>query len=146
MISSLDRWLDMADGKLKGGEIPCLLNGGNDDIFEIDDVIESSPNVTFGEGRLIDLGGFHLVSMGWTNPTPWNTFRRRRKRSWRPGSRRSRAWYRTWAARSSTSTRRPMGPAWTRLPRLAGHLRPIHGGAVMKPVGSTAVRDAIVRD
>ena len=75
MISSLDRWLDMADGKLKGGEIPCLLNGGNDDIFEIDDVIDSSPNVTFGEGRLIDLGGFHLVSMGWTNPTPWNTFR-----------------------------------------------------------------------
>src|SRR5215831_18130791 len=75
MISSLDRWLDMADGKLKGGEVPCLLNGGNDDIFEIDDVIDASPCVTFGEGRLIDLGGFHLVSMGWTNPTPWNTFR-----------------------------------------------------------------------
>ena len=33
MIASLDRWLDMADGKLKGGEIPCLLNGGNDDIW-----------------------------------------------------------------------------------------------------------------
>ena len=36
MISSLDRWLDMADGKLKGGQIPCILNGGNDDIWEID--------------------------------------------------------------------------------------------------------------
>ena len=43
MIASLDRWLDMADGKLKGGEIPCLLNGGNDDIWEIDDVIDASP-------------------------------------------------------------------------------------------------------
>ncbi|HEY2079926.1 MAG TPA: hypothetical protein VGH53_26660, partial [Streptosporangiaceae bacterium] len=39
MISSLDRWLDMADGKLRGGDIPCILNGGNDDIFEIDNVI-----------------------------------------------------------------------------------------------------------
>ena len=75
MISSLDRWLDMADGKLHGGEIPCILNGGNDDIFEIDDVIESSPCVSFAEGKLMDLDGFSLVSMGWTNPTPWNTYR-----------------------------------------------------------------------
>src|SRR5262249_31283790 len=68
MLGSLDRWLDMADGKLKGGAIPCVLNGGNDDFFEIDPVIESSPCVTFAEGKLLDLGGFSLVSMGWTNP------------------------------------------------------------------------------
>ena len=43
MIRSLDRWLDMADGKLRGGDIPCVLNGGNDDIWEIDDIIEASP-------------------------------------------------------------------------------------------------------
>src|SRR6201995_4597042 len=42
MLATLDRWLDMADGKLRGGDIPCLVNGGNDDIFEIDDVIEAS--------------------------------------------------------------------------------------------------------
>ena len=52
MLSSLDRWLDMADGKLKGGQIPCILNGGNDDFFEIDPVIESSPCVTFAEGKI----------------------------------------------------------------------------------------------
>ena len=75
MIKSLDRWLDMADSKLKGGEIPCILNGGNDDIWEIDDVIESSPCVSFAEGKVLELDGFHLVSMGWTNPTPWDTFR-----------------------------------------------------------------------
>ena len=75
MTQSLDRWLDMADGKLRGGEIPCILNGGNDDIWEIDDIIEQSPCVSFGEGKLLDLDGFSLVSMGWTNPTPWDTFR-----------------------------------------------------------------------
>jgi len=75
MIGSLDRWLDMADGKLGGGNIPCILNGGNDDIWEIDDVIEQSPCVSFGEGKVLDLDGFSLVSMGWTNPTPWDTFR-----------------------------------------------------------------------
>ena len=32
-----------------------------------------------------------------------------------------------------------------RRPQLDANLRPMHGGAVMKPVGSTAVSDAIVR-
>src|ERR1700722_1741492 len=75
MTHSLDRWLDMADGKLHGGAIPCILNGGNDDIFEIDPILESAPSVTFAEGKVIDLAGFTMVSMGWTNPTPWDTHR-----------------------------------------------------------------------
>jgi len=58
MTRSLDRWLDMADGKLRGGEIPCILNGGNDDIWEIDDIIEQSLCVSFAEGKVIDLDGF----------------------------------------------------------------------------------------
>ena len=57
MTHSLDRWLDMADGKLRGGAIPCILNGGNDDIFEIDPILESAPSVTFAEGKVIDLAG-----------------------------------------------------------------------------------------
>src|SRR2546430_11309051 len=28
MTKGLDRWLDMADGKLRGGDIPCILNAG----------------------------------------------------------------------------------------------------------------------
>ena len=43
MTKGLEMWLDMADSKLRGGEIPCILNGGNDDIWEIDDIIEQSP-------------------------------------------------------------------------------------------------------
>lgn len=75
MVSTLDRWLDMAGSKLHGGEIPCIVNGGNDDTFEIDGVVEASPCVTFAEGKVIDLDGFFLASMGFTNPTPWDTFR-----------------------------------------------------------------------
>ncbi len=75
MTKGLEMWLDMADSKLRGGEIPCILNGGNDDIWEIDDIIEASPSVSFAESKVLDIGGFYLASMGWTNPTPWNTFR-----------------------------------------------------------------------
>ncbi|HEV8280212.1 MAG TPA: hypothetical protein VGQ26_31600, partial [Streptosporangiaceae bacterium] len=39
----------------------------------------------------------------------------------------------------------PYGSGLDEAPALDANLRPTHGGAVMKPVGSTAVSDAIVR-
>jgi len=143
MIRSLDRWLDMADGKLRGGDIPCVLNGGNDDIWEIDDIIEASPCVSFGEGKALDLDGFSLVSMGWTNPTPWDTFREAPEDELKkkidavvgqiPDL--ERAIFNFHAP--------PYGTGLDEAPALDANLRPTHGGAVMKAVGSTAVRDAI---
>jgi Icc-related predicted phosphoesterase len=145
MTQSLDRWLDMADGKLRGGDIPCILNGGNDDIWEIDDIIEQSPCVSFGEGKMLDLDGFSLISMGWTNPTPWDTFREAPEPelaakieavvSQIPDM--ERAIFNFHAP--------PYGTGLDEAPALDGNLRPMHGGAVMKPVGSTAVRDAIMQ-
>jgi len=144
MLRSLDRWLTMADQKLGDrGDIPCILNGGNDDILEIDPIIESSPAVTFAEGKLLDLGGFTMVSMGWTNPTPWDTHREAPEGELAakidavatsvPDL--SRAIFNFHAP--------PYGTGLDEAPALDANLRPTHGGAVMKPVGSTAVRDAI---
>jgi Icc-related predicted phosphoesterase len=145
MTRSLDRWLDMADGKLRGGEIPCILNGGNDDIWEIDDIIESSPCVQFGEGKMLDLEGFPLISMGWTNPTPWDTFREA------PEPELARKIDEV-AAKVPDMERAifnfhapPYGTGLDEAPALDSNLRPTHGGAVMKAVGSTAVRDAILK-
>jgi uncharacterized protein len=145
MTHSLDRWLDMADGKLGGGDIPCILNGGNDDIWEIDDIIEQSPCVSFAEAKVIDIGGFSLVSMGWTNPTPWNTFREAPEDvltgkidavvSQIPDL--SRAVFNFHAP--------PYGTGLDEAPALDDTMRPIHGGAVMKPVGSKAVRESILK-
>jgi Icc-related predicted phosphoesterase len=145
MTQSLDRWLDMADGKLRGGEIPCILNGGNDDIWEIDDIIEQSPCVSFAEGKLLDLDGFSLVSMGWTNPTPWDTFREAPEPDLAEK-------IEAVASRVPDMGRAifnfhapPYGTGLDEAPALDSTLRPIHGGAVMKPVGSKAVRDAILK-
>jgi Icc-related predicted phosphoesterase len=143
MTKGLEAWLDMADGKLRGGEIPCILNGGNDDIWEIDDIIERSPSVSFAESKVLDIGGFYLASMGWTNPTPWNTFREAPEDvlaakidavvSSIPDM--SRAVFNFHAP--------PYGTGLDEAPALDENMRPIHGGAVMKPVGSTAVKAAI---
>jgi uncharacterized protein len=145
MTKGLETWLDMADGKLHGGEIPCILNGGNDDIWEIDDIIEQSPCVSFAENKILDIGGFYLASMGWTNPTPWNTFREAPEDvlttkidamvSSIPDM--SRAIFNFHAP--------PYGTGLDEAPALDETLRPIHGGAVMKPVGSKAVREAILK-
>ena len=145
MTRSLDRWLDMADGKLHGGAVPCILNGGNDDIFEIDPILESSPAVTFAEGKVIDLGGFTMISMGYTNPTPWDTHREapEDELAMRIDA---------IAARVPDMHRTifnfhapPYGTGLDEAPELDATMRPTHGGAVMKPVGSTAVREAILR-
>jgi uncharacterized protein len=143
MTKGLEMWLDMADSKLRGGEIPCILNGGNDDIWEIDDIIEQSPCVSFAESKVLDIGGFYLASMGWTNPTPWNTFREAPEDvlttkidavvSSIPDM--SRAVFNFHAP--------PYGTGLDEAPALDANMRPIHGGAVMKPVGSTAVKAAI---
>ena len=145
MTRSLDRWLDMADGKLRGGDIPCILNGGNDDIWEIDDIIESSPCVQFGEGKMLDLDGFPLISMGWTNPTPWDTFREAPEPELARKIDEVAALVPDMERAIFNFHAPPYGTGLDEAPALDGNLRPTHGGAVMKPVGSTAVRDAILK-
>jgi uncharacterized protein len=143
MTRSLDRWLDMADGKLRGGEIPCILNGGNDDIWEIDDIIEQSPCVSFAEGKVLELDGFHLVSMGWTNPTPWDTFREAPEPELAAKIEAVVSQVPDMERTIFNFHAPPYGTGLDEAPALDAELRPMHGGAVMKPVGSTAVRDAI---
>jgi len=146
MTRSLDRWLDMADGKLRGGAVPCILNGGNDDIFEIDPILESAPSVTFAEGKLIDLGGgFTMVSMGYTNPTPWDTHREAPEEQLASRIDAVAALVPEMSRAVFNFHAPPYGTGLDEAPELDASMRPTHGGAVLKPVGSTAVRDAIRR-
>jgi uncharacterized protein len=144
MMRSLDRWLDMADTKLRGGEIGCILNGGNDDIFEIDQMIESSPCVTFAEAKLLDLDGFTMISMGWTNPTPWDTFREAPEGELAAKIEAIATQVPDMGRAIFNFHAPPYGTGLDEAPALDANLRPMHGGAVMKPVGSTAVRDSIM--
>ena len=144
MVQSLDRWMDMADGKLAKSDIPCILNGGNDDIWEIDDIIEASPSVSFGEGKMLDLDGFHLISMGWTNPTPWDTFREAPEEELARKIEAITSQIPDMERAIFNFHAPPFGTGLDDAPALDDSLRPMHGGAVMKPVGSTAVRDAIL--
>ena len=75
MLGQVQRWMDLADERLAGKGIRCVVSPANDDIFEIDPIIAAAKEVELGESNLIDLDGLALVSTGWANPTPWNPSR-----------------------------------------------------------------------
>jgi len=75
MIGTVERWMRMADEKLAGSGIRVFVCPGNDDQLEIDDVVEAANTVELGEGRVVDIDGFQLLSSGWANRTPWETYR-----------------------------------------------------------------------
>ena len=75
MLANVERWMALGDERLAGTGIRCVVSPANDDIFEIDPLIEAAEHLELGEGNTIALDGFSLVSTGWANPTPWNTFR-----------------------------------------------------------------------
>jgi Icc-related predicted phosphoesterase len=99
--------------------------------------------VTFAEGKVLDLGGFSMVSMGWTNPTPWDTFREAPEDELAEKIEAVAQHVPDMGRTIFNFHAPPYGTGLDEAPALDETLRPTHGGAVMKPVGSMAVRDAI---
>jgi Icc-related predicted phosphoesterase len=75
MVETVERWMKMADEKLAGTGIRCFVCPGNDDQLEIDEIVEAANTVELGEGKVVEIDGFQLVSSGWANRTPWDTYR-----------------------------------------------------------------------
>jgi uncharacterized protein len=75
MISTVERWVALADERLAGTNVRVFVCPGNDDEATIDDVLEQSNRLEVAEGRVIDVDGYQLLSTGWSNVTPWNTYR-----------------------------------------------------------------------
>ena len=74
MIEGIDRWMRLAEERLKGTGIRCYVSPGNDDAFEIDSVLDSSTYVNNPEGKVVNIdGGHEMISLGYTNHTPWHS-------------------------------------------------------------------------
>lgn len=76
MVETLQRWIHVTEERLKGSGVKCYISPGNDDRFDIDNVIDSSSYAVNPEGHVVKIDDIHeMISVGWTNPTPWNTTR-----------------------------------------------------------------------
>jgi Icc-related predicted phosphoesterase len=144
MLAQVERWMALADERLAGKSIRCIVSPANDDIFEIDPIIAAAKLVELGESNLIDLDGFSLVSTGWANPTPWNTFRELPEPELRARidglvadvPDRRRAIFNFHAP--------PFGSNLDNAPKIGADMRYVSGGQALIPVGSHAIRDAIL--
>lgn len=146
ILKVVEQWMALADQRLEGSGLRCYVCPGNDDSFEIDEVIGRSRHVQLAEGRQVELGdGFTMVSTGWSNVTPWKTFRECSEEEM--------------AAKIAAmigpdaDMRRmvfnfhcpPYGSNLDEAPQIDADLNVKDAGRSLVPVGSTAVREAILK-
>jgi uncharacterized protein len=143
MLDGVQRWMNLAEEKLKGTGVRIFVCPGNDDEMEVDDVVRQSPLVELGEGRMVEIDGFTMISTGWANPTPWNTHR---EESEEKLAERIDAM----AKQVPDSSRAifnlhppPFQSGLDEAPAIDSDLKLMHGGRALRPVGSKAVREAI---
>jgi Icc-related predicted phosphoesterase len=145
MLDGVDRWMGMAAEKLRGTGIRIFVCPGNDDEMEVDEVIRRSDVVELGEGRVVDIDGWSMISTGWSNHTPWNTHREETEE--KLGAR-----IEAMASQLPDASKAifnlhcpPFKSGLDEAPAIDADLRLLHGGRALRPVGSTAVREAIER-
>jgi len=143
MLEGVDRWMGMAADKLRGTGVRCFVCPGNDDEMEVDDVIRRSDLVELGEGRMVDIDGWTMISTGWSNHTPWNTHREETEEAL--GER-----IEAMAKQIPDASHAifnlhcpPFKSGLDEAPAIDADLKLLHGGRALRPVGSTAVRTAI---
>ena len=73
MLSTVGAWIEMAEERLRPKEVHMIMTPGNDDEFAVDDVLRTSDYVDAAEGRVTRIGPHEVLSVGWSNPTPWDT-------------------------------------------------------------------------
>ena len=143
MLEGVDRWMRMAAEKLRGTGVRCFVCPGNDDEMDVDNVIRRSDLVELGEGRMVEIDGWTMISTGWSNHTPWNTHREETEEQL--------------GARIEAMAKQITDPSHAifnlhcppyksgldEAPAIDADLRLLHGGRALRPVGSTAVREAI---
>jgi Icc-related predicted phosphoesterase len=148
MSETVTRWLDFAEERLAGTQIVCLVSPGNDDQPFIDELLSSSDRVINPEGRVVPLpGDLELVSLGFSNRTPWDSPRELDEPELL-------ARIETIAAQVTRPDRTifnlhvpPKDSSLDEAIILNADLSPVirNGSAVVGGVGSTAVREAIER-
>ena len=144
VLKTAERWLAYADEKLEGTGVRCYVAPGNDDMFELDDLIRTSKHVQLAEGTVIELDEHHeMLSSGWSNVTPWHTYREESEDALR-------ARYAAMLSRLENPKNSvfnihvpPYGSTLDDVPELTEDLQPKHAGRSLVPVGSHAVREIV---
>lgn len=72
VLARVEAWMQLAADRLADTDIPLFISGGNDDYWEVDDVLRSAARVSCPDRNVVELGPFDLLSFGAANETPWD--------------------------------------------------------------------------
>jgi Icc-related predicted phosphoesterase len=143
-LKTVKHWMEYADSKLAGSGIRVFVCPGNDDMFEIDDVLRQSKCVELVEGKVIQLDDHHeMINAGWSTPTPWHTHREESEDQLR--ARIQAMIDKLKDPRTSVFNLHdpPYGSGLDEAPELTADMRPAYAGRSLVPVGSKAVLELI---
>jgi uncharacterized protein len=144
MLETVEKWMRLADERLAGTGIRCFCCPGNDDQFEVDEIIEQSSYVECGEGRVVEIDGFQMASTGWANITPWHTYREEEEPQLKQRLEEVVAQVTAPPEKTIFSFHcPPHGTGLDDAPELTEDMRLKDAGRSTKPCGSTAVREVI---
>jgi uncharacterized protein len=147
MAERLAAWMQLADERLRPLGLPAYWMLGNDDPPALEPLLENAPWGMHADDRVLPLGDDHsLVSLGYSNPTPWDSFRELPEDELT--ARLDALFAQVDPGRTVLNAHvPPYGSGLDEAPVLdsALQVQQAAGQVKMGPVGSTAVRDAIER-
>ena len=73
MRASVERWVDMAETRLREAGLPCLVMPGNDDIPAVKNLLSQSSWLIQAEDRVVEFGPYQVLSLGYSTVTPWHS-------------------------------------------------------------------------
>jgi uncharacterized protein len=75
MRERLSGWLSMAEERLRPQGLPLYFMLGNDDPPALKELLDQAPWGEHAEGRVMRIDGHEMLSLGYSNITPWNSYR-----------------------------------------------------------------------
>jgi Icc-related predicted phosphoesterase len=143
----VQQWMDLADKKLDGTSLRVFCSPGNDDMEEVDEIVRGSKRVQLVEGMVTQLDAHHeMITSGWSNRTPWNTHREEDEDQLKVR-------YEAMICQLKDPRNAifdihvpPYKSGLDDAPELDKNLRPVLAGQSLQPVGSKALREAILKN
>lgn len=72
MSERLQRWVRLADERLAGTDTKLFISCGNDDPYELDEILRGSETVHLHDNRVVRIDEHHeMIGLGYANQTPW---------------------------------------------------------------------------
>lgn len=68
-IKQMEEWVKLMDERFKKNNLPCVVIPGNDDPFHLDEVLKDLNYVKNGDGKIIEINGFEILSLSYGHPT-----------------------------------------------------------------------------